>query len=242
MKNLIRFLIWGWFAANVQAEPLGIVGSSWPPYIDKSHQSKGMAMEIVTVALQSRGYQTRTSIETWSRALEGVEIGVYDLVAAIWKTPEREKNLLFSQPYLVNQIKFIKMKDTEVEYRTLDDLKGFLIGTVRNYAYDEGFLETQDLIKIPQNHIIQNLLKLTQGKIDLTLGDEKAIRYEIHQYMKGNELQFEFLSKPLSKRNLRIAVSKNHPAAKKIVDDFNQAISKMKGDGTLTKIIKKHQF
>ncbi len=242
MKNLIRFLIWGWFAANVQAEPLGIVGSSWPPYIDKSQQSKGMAMEIVTVALQRRGYQTRISIETWPRALEGVEIGVYDLVAAIWKTREREKTLFFSQPYLANQIKFIKNKDTEVQYRTLEDLKGLLIGTVRNYAYDKDFLETQDLIKIPQNHIIQNLLKLTQGEIDLTLGDEKAIRYEIHQYMKGNEQQLEFLNKPLSKRNLRIAVNKNNPTAKKIVDDFNQAIAKMKADGTLAEIINKYQF
>ena len=237
------FLLWGWFVTfNILAEPLGIVGSSWSPYIDKNHQFKGMAMEIVTIALQRRGYQTRTSIETWPRALEGVEIGVYDVVAAIWKTAEREKNLLFSQPYLINQIKFIKMKDTDVQYRTLQDLKGLIIGTVRNYAYDKDFLETQDLIKIPQNHIIQNLLKLTQGEIDLTLGDEMAIRYEINQYMKGNEEQLEFLNKPLSKRKLRIAVSKNNHVAKTIVDDFNQAITKMKSDGTLAKIINKYQF
>ncbi len=234
-------MLWVWFVANnVQAEPLGIVGSSWPPYIDKNHQFKGMAMEIVTRALQRRGYQSRTNIETWPRALEGVEIGVYDVVAAVWKTPEREKKLLFSWPYLVNQIKFIKMKDTKVQYRTLADLKGLLIGTVRNYAYDKDFLATQALIKIPQNHIIQNLLKLTQGEIDLTLGDEKAIRYEINQYMKANEAQLELLKKPLSKRKLRIAVSKKHPKAKKIIDDFNQAIVKMKNDGTLEKIIKKY--
>ncbi len=241
MKKLTYFLLWVWFVSiSIQAEPLGIVGSSWPPYIDKSHQFKGMAMEIVTTALQQQGYQTRTSIETWPRALEGVEIGVYDVVAAIWKTAEREKSLLFSQPYLVNKIKFIKLKDTEVQYQTLQDLKGFLIGTVKNYAYDKDFIGTQDLIKIPQNHIIQNLLKLTQGEIDLTLGDEKAIRYEINQYMKGNDAQLEFLDKPLSKRKLRIAVSKNNHAAKKIVDDFNRAIDKMNSNGTLARIINKY--
>jgi hypothetical protein len=31
--------------------------------------------------------------DSWSRALEGVEIGVFDATCAIWKTPEREQGL-----------------------------------------------------------------------------------------------------------------------------------------------------
>jgi len=221
------------------SEPLNIVGNSWPPYVEKSIETKGLAMEIITTAMQRKGYQPRINIEIWSRVLEGVEIGVYDVVAAIWKTPERENKLLFSNPYLINQIKFIKMKKTEVKYQNLDDLTGYLIGIVRDYAYDEAFLKSQVLIKIPQNHIVQNLLKLTKGEIDLTLGDERALSYEINHYMSGYAPQLEFLSKPLSQRSLHIAVSKQNPNAKKIVADFNQAIDKMKKDGSLDAIIRK---
>lgn len=199
-----------------------------------------MAVEIVTAALQQKGYQTISRVETWPRVLEGVEIGVYDVVVAIWKTPEREKNLLFSKSYLVNQIKFIKMKNTEVKYQSLDDLTGYLIGIVKDYAYDDAFLQSQILIRIPQNHIVQNLLKLTKGEIDLTLGDERAIRYEINHYMRGYAPQIEFLSKPLSQRSLHIAVSKQNPNAKKIVANFNQAIAKMIKDGSFDAIVKKY--
>lgn len=222
------------------SEPLNIVGNSWPPYVEKSLETKGLAMEIVATSLQYKGYQPRINIETWSRVLEGVEIGVYDVVAAIWKTPERENKLLFSNPYLVNQIKFIKMKNTEAKYQSFDDLTGYLIGVVKDYAYDEAFLKSQILIKIPQNHIVQNLLKLTKGEIDLTLGDERALRYEINQYMRGYAPQLEFLNKPLSQRSLHIAVSKQNPNAKKIVADFNQAIAKMTKDGSLDAIVKKY--
>jgi polar amino acid transport system substrate-binding protein len=241
MKKLIFMLIcWQMISSEVVAESLSIISNRWPPYVDETRASKGMAMEIVTTALQQKGYQTRTSIETWPRVLEGIEIGIYDVVAAIWKTPEREKNLLFSNPYLVNQIKFIKMKNTEAKYQNLGDLTGYLIGIVKDFAYDDAFIQSQTLIKVPQNHIVQNLLKLTQGEIDLTLGDERAIRHEINQYMHGHAPQLEFLSKPLSQRGLHLAVSKNNSNAKKIVADFNQAIAKMKKDGRLEVIVKKY--
>jgi polar amino acid transport system substrate-binding protein len=241
MKKLIYILIfWLIVSLKVVAETLGLVGSNWPPYIDKNQNNKGLAMEIVETALLQKGYRIRANVETWPRVLEGVEIGVYDVVAAIWKTPEREEMLIFSNPYLVNHIKFIKMKNTEAKYQNLEDLTGYLIGVVKDYAYDEAFLESQILIKIPQNHIVQNLLKLTQGEIDLTLGDERAVRYEINQYMSGYAPQMDFLSKPLSQRSLHIAVSKQNPNAKKIVADFNQAITKMKKDGSFDTIVKKY--
>ncbi len=241
MKKLIFILFfWQMVSLGLAAESLGLVGSNWPPYIDKNQDTKGLAMEIVETALKLKGYQTRPNIETWPRVLEGVEIGVYDVVTSIWKTPEREKMLLFSTPYLVNQIKFIKMKNTEAKYQNLDDLTGYLIGVVKDYAYDEAFLESQILIKIPQNHIVQNLLKLTKGEIDLTLGDERALRYEINQYMSGYAQQMEFLSKPLSQRSLHIAVSKQNPNAKKIVADFNQAITEMIKDGSFDGIVEKY--
>ena len=234
-------VFWFFLSFTVFAESISLVGNSWPPYVNKTHAKKGLVMEIVTTALQQKGYQSRMSIEDWPRALEGIEIGIFDVVVAIWKTPEREKKLLYSKPYLVNQIKFIKMKSTEVKYQTLDDLKGYLIGVVKGYAYDEKFNHSQALIKIPKNHIIQNLLKLTQGEIDLTLGDERAIRYEINQYMSGYADRLEFLSKPLSKRGLYIAVSKQHPNAKKIISDFDQSIETMLENGTIAALIKKYE-
>ena len=120
-------------------------------------------------------------------------------------------------------IRFIKKKNREIRYDNLDDLSGYVIGTIKDYAYGEEFDNSLTLIKIPQNYIIQNLSKLQEGDIDLTVGDEIAIRYELNQYMKGSISEFEFLEKPLASRELYIAVSKQNPKAEKIVSDFNLA-------------------
>lgn len=222
---------------NGYAENITVVVNSWPPYVDKTLPGKGLAMQIVTAAMQRKGYQTKVAIETWDRALEGLNVGVYDVIGAIWKIPQREQTMLFSEPYLVNQIKFFKKKSTPVSFQSLDDLSGYLIGTVRNYAYDDAFVQSEKLLKIPANHIIQNLLKLREGQIDLAVGDERAISYELNQYMHGQAQDYDFLPKQLAEQGLHIAASKQNPAAKKIIAAFNQAIHEMQADGSLQKIL-----
>ena len=113
---------------------------------------------------------------------------------------------------------------------------------VRDYAYQDAFLQSKQVIKIPQNHLIQNLLKLAQGEIDLTLGDELAVNFQLQQFMRGNINDFEFLPKPLSTRGLYLAVSKQHPKAKKIIADFNAALAEMKADGRFNKILQKNKL
>jgi polar amino acid transport system substrate-binding protein len=229
-------------SSNADARQLNIVVNSWPPYVDKILPNRGLAVEIVSAALQRKEYQFSIRVEPWSRALEGLEIGIFDMVGAVWKTPERERFLMFSEPYLVNQIKFIKKKSLPLKFASLADLNGYLIGVVKNYAYEEEFVKSSNLIKIPENYIIQNLLKLVEGEIDLTLGDERAVLYTLNHYMQGSKKDLILLEQPLSERGLRIGVSKMNPAAEKIITDFNQAIKEMKADGSLAAIIQKYQF
>ncbi len=238
---LVVLLVAG-FAGQVLSASLTIVAGRWPPFVDQSMAENGLAMEIVSSAFERAGYQPAIHIETWPRALEGLEIGIYDVVGTVWKTPEREDLFIFSDPYWINQIKFIKKKNLNVRYDNLDDLSGYIIGIVKDYAYGEEFDSSQTLIKIPQNHIIQNLSKLREGDIELTLGDEIAVRYELNQYMKDSISKFDFLEKPLATKELYIAVSKQNPRAKKIVSDFNRALQEMKKDGSFDAIAKKYKF
>ena len=238
---LVVLLVAG-FTGQVSSAALTIVAGQWPPYVDQSMVKMGLAMEIVSTAFERAGYQPAIRIETWPRSLEGLEIGIYDVVGTVWKTPEREKLFVFSDPYWINQIKFIKKKNLKVSYDNLDDLSGYVIGTIKDYAYGDEFVNSSTLIKIPQNYIIQNLSKLHEGEIDLTLGDEIAIRYTLNQYLKSSISEFEFLEKPLASRELYIAVSKQNPMAEKIVSNFNRTILEMKGDGSFDAITKKYQF
>ena len=242
LRPILLLVFLNLFMQTCAAQAISIVSNQWPPYVDEAVPEKGLAVELVTKALQRKDYQTTLHIYNWQRALEGVEIGVFDATCAIWKTAKREQSLLFSEPYLTNTISFLKKKSTTVDYHSLDDLRGFVIGVLRGYAYDETFNRSRGLIKIPENFIVQNLQKLNNGTIDLTLGDERAINYAIQKYLPVHSYSFEFIKPALAYKKLYMAVSKSNPAAQTIIDDFNQAIKEMQQDGSYDQIVSKYQY
>lgn len=242
LRPLLFIFFLSLFTQTCNAQAINIVSSQWPPYVDDSMPEKGLAVELVNKALISKGYQPVLHIYNWKRALEGVEIGVFDATCAIWKTPERERDLLFSEPYLHNTISFIKKKSLQLDYNNLNDLRGLVIGVLRGYAYDESFNRSRGLIKIPENFIVQNLQKLNNGSIDLTLGDERAINYAIQQFLPKDGENFEFVRPALANKKLYLAVSKSNPDAQKIIDDFNLAIKEMQQTGSYEQIINQYKY
>lgn len=223
--------------AHAENKPLKVAGSVWPPFIVDQGAEKGAATALVTEILKRAGYKTEVSIETWPRTLEGTSAGIYDVIISAWYTKEREKHFQYTDPYFVNTIQFVKRKDAPIKFRNYGDLRGMIIGIVNGYAYGEEFDNAQGLLKLPSNHLIQNLLKLQQGRIDLTLGDKWVVRHELTEYFPTAIKDFAFLGKPVATRPLHAAVSRAHPQHAKIVKDFNQALKSMKADGTYEKIL-----
>ncbi|MBT4146451.1 MAG: transporter substrate-binding domain-containing protein, partial [Gammaproteobacteria bacterium] len=104
LRAILLLVLLNLFVPLCSAQAISVVSSQWPPYVDDSMPGKGLAVELVNKALQRKGYQPTLHIYNWQRALEGVEIGVFDATCAIWKTAERERDLLYSEPYLTNTI------------------------------------------------------------------------------------------------------------------------------------------
>ena len=223
--------------AFAESKPLKIAGSVWPPYIIDQGAEKGAATALVSEILKRAGYQTEVSIETWPRTLEGTSAGIYDVIISAWYTKERETHFQFTEPYFVNTIQFVKRKDAQIDFKDYQDLKGLVIGVVNGYAYGEEFDNAKGILKLPSNHLIQNLLKLQQGRIDLTLGDKWVVRHELTEYFPTAIKDFAFLGKPVATRTLHAAVSRAHPQHDKIVKDFNKALKSMKADGSYEKIL-----
>jgi polar amino acid transport system substrate-binding protein len=248
MTNRLRELVGLLLALSVFSAPslatdLNVVHSGkWAPYADASLPGQGLAVEIVTTALKRAGYTTYIRIDSLDRILQGGALGVYDVFATPWYSDARNEYLDYSEPYLESRIRFVKKKGKDITYDSLADLKGVMVGTVEDYAYDEAFSQSRDIIKIPERNLIQNLLKLTQGRIDLTLDDELVLQYEINRYMPNTMSELEFLPKPLAVRGIHIGVSRENPDHAKIVAAFNKAIQDMKKDGSFDTIVATHSI
>ena len=241
-RLLTAFLLCGLFPQPLLALELTVVHSgAWPPYSDAGLPQHGLAIDLVTTALQRAGHQPVVRVDSLERILEGGKIGVYDVFATPWYSDDRNQYLAFSEPYLESRIRFIKRKDKKLEFNNFGDLKGLMIGVVKDYAYDDTFNESRDLIKISERNLIQNLLKLTQNRLDVTLDDELVLQYEINQYLPNSMQELQMLPKPLAVRGIHIGVSRENPAHAQIVADFDKAIAAMKQDGSYAKIVAKHK-
>ena len=107
-----------------RAEVLQVTGSLWSPYVDGDLENGGLAADLVRTALERAGYDVQANVEPWSRAYEGAAIGVYDVVAAIWQNEERGEELIFSNPYLLNDIIFMARRGSIGGWRRLSDFNG----------------------------------------------------------------------------------------------------------------------
>lgn len=223
-----------------QAGVLKVTGSLWSPYLDGELENGGLAADLVRSALIRAGYEVHAEVEGWTRAYEGAAVGVYDVVAAIWQSEERGRDLLFSGAYLMNDIVFMARRGVLVDYERLSDLRGLRIGVVREYAYEDAFDQDPELTRIVNDHLIQNLLLLRQGRVDMVVGDKWAILHQISQFIPDDVGSFRLLSKPLARRALRLGVSRQNPDAEKIVAAFDAAIQEMRKDGSYSEIVKRH--
>jgi len=238
----ITALILAVFTQSLMAMDLSVVHTSnWPPYAAAELPGQGLAVELVTTALQRAGYTVKLRVDSLDRILEGSKLGVYDVFATPWYSDDRNRYLDFSDSYLDSTIRFIKRKDTDFKYTGLASLKGMRVGVVQGYAYDPGFDQAHDFSKPSERNLIQNLLKLTQRRIQLTLDDELVLEYEINRFMPRAMKDLEFVQRPLAVRGIHIGVSRKNPEHANIVAAFNKAIRAMIKDGSYSKIMEKHK-
>lgn len=230
------------FISQIQAQNIDVMANIWPPYVDKALPGNGLAMKIVKESFARSGFTMNLRLEKWEKALKGAEIGAYEVIGAIWKNKTRKKELLYSQPYLKNNIVFLTRTDSNLEYNSLNDLHGILVGILTDYAYDDQFMADAQILKFQANRLTENLIALEKGQLDLVVADKRLALYELKTFMGSNRSKFRFLPKNLTTRNLYIAVPKGSKNGKTIINKFNQGLAAIKKDGTYQKILESYTY
>lgn len=236
------FLIVFTINATNTGKTIVAVADPWPPFVDKENPTDGLSLEIIRAAFKTQGYEVKMEYVPWARALNGVKDGTYDIIPDAWFTVERKKFFLFGEPYVANELKFIKRKGDPFEFDTLQSLEGKLVGTVRGYAYGDEFLQSQDFKREEVVDLMLNIKKLIAGRIDLTIDNEIAVIALIKQVDPSLLLEIEFVKTPLSRDFVYIMAGLKNPRHKEIIKAFNNGIAKIKANGTYNKICEKYGF
>ncbi|MDH1263042.1 transporter substrate-binding domain-containing protein [Pseudomonas sp. GD03944] len=229
-----------WPVLGQASEALRLVANPWPPFTDQRMANGGVATELVTTALTRAGYRTQYNEVPWERAIRGLQRDDYDVLVNAWYTDERARFGYFSQPYLINRVRFMQRKGAGIRYQSLVDLYPYSIAVVRGYAYSSEFDQDSRLTKVGVLGFETGARMLHARRVQLMVEDELVARFYLGRELRSIRNELEFLPQPLSENGLHILVSRQHPQHKAIAEAFDQAIEAMHADGTYAEIFARH--
>src|SRR3954463_16412010 len=126
LPSRVTWLLLATFSLVVSAQtsgPLALVSTEWPPFTNGAGQPR-FALDLVEAALGRIGVSARTTLVSPGQFTPSLLTGAFDGSAAVWKDPERERVLLFSQPYLENRLVLVGRRGSKGSSKGLGDLKG----------------------------------------------------------------------------------------------------------------------
>lgn len=242
MYKTLSALLFGLLLSSTGAhaqKTVTLTASTSPPYADAKLPEQGLAMEVVSHILERAGYTPQISFKVWSRAMEGVSVGLYDALAAAWYSDERAKEYRFSDPYLTSKLILLKLRSDPMRYTDKSKLAGKRLGTQADYAYGVDFDAIPGLQLVPENHAIQNLLGLLNGRVDVVIGDQRTLAMQLHEYLPKELHKFEVVDANLPTRARHLAASRAIDGDEKLVADFNRALAEARKDGSYAAIVAK---
>jgi signal transduction histidine kinase len=160
------------------------VDPSWEPYeyLNDNGDFSGIAADYTNYVKESLSLTIEANKSySWIESLVAIKNNEIDLMSAIVRTPEREKSMLFTEPYITEAMVLVSRKDGFIA-DTLDSLKGRSVGVPAGYAQLE-FIATD----YPEIEIISvesgasALKKLSEGEFDAFMGSISTVNRNINE-------------------------------------------------------------
>lgn len=217
---------------------VGVMGTYQPyNFLNKNKQMDGFDIDIAKEIAKRLGVKVEFVAQEFSGMIAGLQAKKFDtVISQMTITPERQKQMDFSDPYITNNVKVIVRQDNNT-IKSINDFKGKNIG-VGLGTNDETYLRTVALPKVgPFNiktydDVITSLKDLDAGRIDATINN----MYAIKPVVEKNGFKIKAVGAPVKADKAGIAVRKGNP---EFVKKINSILSAMKKDGTYDKIFVK---
>jgi ABC-type amino acid transport substrate-binding protein len=214
---------------------LRFVSPERPPFTDVAGKPR-FALDLVEAALGRVNVKATTIIVPPDQYAAALLKGPYDGTALGWRDSERERALLFSDPYLENRLVLVGRSGADVKAATLAALKGKSVAVVTGYAY--GDIETAGPTWVRSQGEQDSLSLLLNGKIDYFLMDELVVQYLVQSYPEEARTRLAIGTIPLHTRPVHLSLHRSLPDAAVIIRQFNAQLRAMIADRSYHKLLR----
>jgi polar amino acid transport system substrate-binding protein len=216
--------------------PLRLVSTVWPPFTNAAGEAR-FALDLVSEALKRIGMTADTTFVDDANFTPSLLTGTFDGSAAAWKDAERERVLVFSDPYLENRLILVGRRGSDVTATTLAALAGKRIVVVGGYSYGDAVKNGAGPAFVLSRSEEDSLAKLLAGEADYTLMDELVVQYIVRNYAQQARDRLQVGATPLIRRSLHLAIRRDRPDAASVIDRFNAVLRQMISDRTYHRLL-----
>jgi len=206
----------------------------------------GFEVEIATaIAGLMMGVKQKQVEVTYGNLEQALQANQFDMVMNGWeKTEDRKKTELFSDPYYrYGQQVIVRKDDARFAGKSITDVKqmeGLTVGTGSGYRA-ETLMKADPKINVKSYDGNIAFSDLVQKKLDAFFLDLPIAAYYITGSGPGATPipELTLLGKPIYPDDYFIGFNMKNPDAAKLLPGINDALARLKKDGTLSKIYTK---
>ena len=242
IKTFVVILFSFLFLNSAFADTIHLMAGNWPPYLSPKMEKNGVAGRIVSEALALKGHKVEIHFAHWQESMEWAKKGKTPKGGKVhgsllwFKTPEREKNLFFSEPIIHEKHVFFHRKDKNIRFNKYSDLSRLKVGAVIGFHYGKEFEEAEKkrVIRVGRTYMSEFAFAfLIHKKIDVFPQDMLVGYHQLKEYFprKLQDKITHFRGKPVFEQWSHLVLSKKHSQNQKLMADFNEGFKKLKEQG-----------
>lgn len=201
-------------------------------FVDPSDQTTlvGFEKEIIDAVAKRNGRAARLVQNDWDALIPGLNRRLYDVVMnGLEITPEHEEAVDFSIPYYTTFEQLaVRAGDP---YRSLDDLQGRKVGTLKASLAERILQSAGKVIVITYDEETDAYSDLANGRVDAVLLD-----YPIALYYAAPNPALRLVGDPIGRIRYGIAIRKGDTALRQQID---QALRAIMASGELRQILER---
>ncbi|MDC9594152.1 arginine ABC transporter substrate-binding protein [Xenorhabdus sp. IM139775] len=211
--------------------------ATYPPFefIDANNKIQGFDVDLADAICAKLNTKCTFTNQAFDSLIPSLKFRRFDaLMAGIDITPDRQKQVDFTQTYYDNSAIFIAVRG---KFAQIADFKGKQVGIQNGTTHQKYLMEQHKELKtVPYDSYQNAILDLKNGRIDAVFGDTAVVNEWLKKNQELNTVGDKVTDKNYFGIGLGIAVRKGNT---ELLGKLNTALAEIKQDGTYDAIYKK---
>ncbi len=209
--------------------------ATYPPfnYIDQqTGRIIGFDINLMNLIADQENFNVQYIKVDLDPLLQGMAQGKYDAaISALSITPERQKDMLFSEPYFVSgQVVMVFIENDTITGK--DSLGGKVVGVETGSTGAAAVSQMSGVTAKHYTDMATAFDDLRNNKIDAVVSDDTIASLYLRNYPQS----LKMVGAPFSQEEYAIAVAKNKP---ELLEKINAGLSAVKSQGVLEQLNQK---